>query len=364
MVLLTVLGSLTFTACGGDDPDPVNPEVTLSVTPTDISLMATQGASASFTVSATHAWVISCDADWINLSSKSGNGSTTITVTALGDNKSSAERSTAITITSGDKTQTVNVKQLPLYNNTYVDISEVFTLYNSVSFKLEFYNDVSYFYTDIWSEQELLGKTDEDIANLLSTDHQAFKPDTEAPFTGVDGLSANTKYYVCVLAFNDKNERGVLTKKEFKTLAITARCPTANIAITYTSTKWKATVSKGVYTDKYSVAFWTGLEAYVYYVRLPYAYIAYIIKKAVEDGSEPLISRESVPIEEDMDSAFPYFYVTALAKDSNGNWSYQLNSNFRTTSSNTVLKSMACSPADTKSLQFFGEVKGLKVYSY
>lgn len=46
MILLTVLGSLTFTACGGDDPDPVNTEVTLSVTPTDISLMATQGASA------------------------------------------------------------------------------------------------------------------------------------------------------------------------------------------------------------------------------------------------------------------------------------------------------------------------------
>lgn len=330
MILLTVLGSLTFTACGGDDPEPPKPEVELSVTPTDISLMATQGASASFTVSATHAWVISCDADWINLSSKSGNGSTSITVTALGDNKSSAERSTTITITSGDKTQTVNVKQLPAYKNLSVNVTDVVALYNSIAFKLTYTGNVSYFYLGTLSA-EAVGWTDDKIMEELQKG-TAEKPSDDTSF-GIGNLNSNSTYYICIIAFDEQGERGPVTKMPVTTKAYTTNRARVSYGTTvsYTSSQWSWTTTIGPYTSRYYMLSVSGLYAYVF-SNYADALVASIIKDDVDAGDiQPIIQSGSwIRVREIGDS---YFYSAAWAKDANNEWAWALDEKYRSLSS-------------------------------
>lgn len=330
MILLTVLGSLTFTACGGDDPDPVNTEVTLSVTPTDISLMATQGASASFTVSATHAWVISCDADWINLSSKGGNGSTSITVTALSDNNSSAERSTAITITSGDKTQTVNVKQLPAYKDLSVNITDVLTLYNSVAFRLTYSGNVSYFYLGTLSA-DAVGWTDNRIVEELQKG-TAEKPSDDVNF-GIGNLSSNSTYYICIVAFDAQGERGPITKMPVTTKAYTTNRARVSYGstVSYTSSQWSWTTTIGPYASRYYMISLSGIYAYFLY-NYADALVASLIKDEVDAGEiQPII--QSGSWSRGRESGDSYFYSAAWAKDANNEWTWALDEKYRSLSS-------------------------------
>lgn len=331
MVLLTVLGSLTFTACGGDDdPTPEPPVTTLSVTPTDISLMASQGASASFSISASSAWIISCDADWLNLSSRSGNGSTNVTVTAISDNKSATERSAAITITSGDKTQTVNVKQLPAYKNLSVNVTDVVALYNSIAFKLTYTGNVSYFYLGTLSA-EAVGWTDNRIVEELQKG-TAEKPSDDVNF-GIDNLSSNSTYYICIVAFDAQGERGPITKMPVTTKAYTSNRARVSYGstVSYTSSQWSWTTTIGPYTSRYYMISVSGLFAYVFSDYAD-ALVASIIKDDVDAGDiQPIIQSGSWSrVREIGDS---YFYSAAWAKDANNEWAWALDEKYRSLSS-------------------------------
>lgn len=334
MILLTVLGSLTFTACGGDDPDPVNTEVTLSVTPTDISLMATQGASASFTVSATHAWVISCDADWINLSSKSGNGNSSVTVTALGDNKSAIERSTTIIVTSGDKTQTVTVKQLPIYQNAVINFTNIYTMCNSAAFDIEYSDKVASFKYGFLSA-EANGWSDTRIAEALEgmttryprNDRQSIKA---AVGNVLEELSPNTDYYLCALAYDENGQRGPVTKVKFVTSAHSASRPSVSVIYNaFTSSYWDWKLVKGVHASNYyTLGYSTNdLDDFVNLLATPDALIARTILDEIAKGNDNPVEADQVSYRIPRNTSDQYCYCAAFAKNSNGKWSCQLDKN-------------------------------------
>jgi hypothetical protein len=96
---------------------------TLSVYPANIEAAA-NSASYSISLTGNTAWSASVEADWVTVDPVSGNGSVTVTVTALSvtpDNITGEEQRTArITFTAGQAVATVDVLQkLPEVNNYY-----------------------------------------------------------------------------------------------------------------------------------------------------------------------------------------------------------------------------------------------------
>ena len=108
--LFLVLASLAFAACGPEEPD--KPELSLSVSPGEISFQP-QDASVKFVYVTTEgSWTASTDATWLHMSPDSGSGNGSISLTA---DDCDQDRSTTISIVSTlsgkQETASVSVSQ-------------------------------------------------------------------------------------------------------------------------------------------------------------------------------------------------------------------------------------------------------------
>lgn len=84
--------------------------IELSVSDKTIAFEAA-GGDKTVTVTCNDAWTVSCTADWLTVSPKSGEGNGSLKVTAP-ENTTFDVRPADITVTAGDKSQTIRVNQL------------------------------------------------------------------------------------------------------------------------------------------------------------------------------------------------------------------------------------------------------------
>jgi hypothetical protein len=126
----------------------------LSVTPSDINLLKNANSSASFTINTSGLWTAECPASWLNLSSKSGDGRTTVTVTALSDNDSAETRKAIVTVKSGEIVLEGAVSQEPKYVPVYANanIDDAVILTSSYAIPITYEGDVSYYYGAVLSK--------------------------------------------------------------------------------------------------------------------------------------------------------------------------------------------------------------------
>lgn len=105
---VTAAGStISFKVTLSTEPGPA-----LSVEPSGLTLNSTSGATGSLNVTSNKNWTVTDDADWLNLSSASGTGNRTITVTTASDNTSVLSRSARVTFSaSGVNSVVVTVTQ-------------------------------------------------------------------------------------------------------------------------------------------------------------------------------------------------------------------------------------------------------------
>ena len=101
--------------------DPTQKEIELSVSDKSVSF-ETAGGDKTVTITCNDSWTVNSTADWITVSPKSGsdNGSIKITATA---NTGFEVRSADITVSAGDKSQTIKVNQLSLSPSLLIDPS-------------------------------------------------------------------------------------------------------------------------------------------------------------------------------------------------------------------------------------------------
>lgn len=352
MFLMFAMGTPALVSCGGDDDDatPTSPHVELSVTPTNISLTSSQGATATFAITASGSWSISNDAEWINISSRSGVGNTTITVTTLSENKSAKERSTDITITSGELSQTITVKQLPAYESVGINVSDLVVLYNSMAMEITFSSNVSYFYMANLSKSKATD-TDDEIVNYITNNFTRLKPDPESPVYGLDGLSSNTDYYICAIAFDANGNRGELIKIPYKTPAYTTNRPSVDYgsSVSYSNSEWRWSTTIGPYASRYYMVALSGLGALAYFIQ-PYAVTAYIIQQKVKDNELNAIVQNG-SWTRSRNSSDNYFFSAAWAQGSNNNWSCALDTFYGDLTSSSA-NHESKSPADGKLRNF------------
>ena len=114
-VAAALAGSLVLFAC-----DPIEPKVTeLSVSDKSVSF-ETDGGEKTVTVTCNTTWSVNSTADWFTVSPKSGSENGSIKITATANNAFNV-RSGDITVTAGDKSQTIKVNQLSLSPSLLID---------------------------------------------------------------------------------------------------------------------------------------------------------------------------------------------------------------------------------------------------
>ena len=106
LALPFILGAVSCS----DEKDEPN---VLTVNLSEVILTAEENDDQELTIASTAPWTLAGGADWLHISATSGTGSSTIKLATKRSNPSSDERSTTITITSGELTCEVLVKQEP-----------------------------------------------------------------------------------------------------------------------------------------------------------------------------------------------------------------------------------------------------------
>ena len=101
---LLAMGTMLF-AC----VKPVEP--TLSVSDKAVNFAAESNLEKVITVRSNQAWTVTCDADWLTIEPKSGEGDATFKITAKA-NEAFAERSADIKVTAATLSETIKVTQL------------------------------------------------------------------------------------------------------------------------------------------------------------------------------------------------------------------------------------------------------------
>ena len=101
----------------------------LQLNKNDLSFTASYG-NDSFTITSNTSWTITSDQSWCTVSSSSGSGNATITV-SVQENASLVSRSATITVIAGNITQTISINQAGTVNQS----TRTFTV-NGVSFNM------------------------------------------------------------------------------------------------------------------------------------------------------------------------------------------------------------------------------------
>lgn len=328
-VISMVSVGMGFMSCGGSDD---NDDVNLVVSASELSLLAENGSHASFSISSDGAWTITGVPGWFNLSSKSGSGNATVTITTLSENASSEERSAVIIVQCGSETRTITVSQRALYVNASVtfDTDEMVSLTSSFAIPVTCSSDVMYYFARVAPQGSYATKTDNEIVDILvsSGDEYRCRPQEDYVW-GVDGLSSNTTYTLYGVAFDRNGKRGALIKKEIKTARSISNRPRVYYSeyVSYTSSEWSWDTTIGAYADQFYMTSASGSLAWDMRYLYTDAEIAYMIKSLIKSGSIKPV-RQSSSWTLTRSSSDQYFYSAAWAQDADKNFAPEIDTFF------------------------------------
>ena len=135
-MLLSVGISLTFTACGDDEPEFI-PTITVNgAESTDITFAGIFDNKSgidfkqSVKVVSNVNWSITGVPEWLYISPSNGNGNVEMVIYPSSENTTSSPRSATVTLSGSGKTVAINITQSAGKPVCYVDIANQVVLYN------------------------------------------------------------------------------------------------------------------------------------------------------------------------------------------------------------------------------------------
>lgn len=281
-VLLVSLISIPFTSCSSDDGGET---VTLSTDKTSLYFSSNADASNEFKIISNSEWSITCP-DWINISSKSGNGDAVINVTTKTRNASGVERSSDLVISASGKTATVLLVQEPLYANCTVNIKNELIMSQGFYGEYVFSDNVAGLF-DVCFDKSIENEyTDEELYNHIITSVEPTSKD-EAEDFAYGNIEPETDCLLCIIPYtivDGMRKYGPMTKKYYTTKASTISSDAIITYVNYTSALWKFNVQKYSKCARY---YMVSLESYIpaYYASSGFDIIlAQLTRELIEEG--------------------------------------------------------------------------------
>lgn len=221
--------------------------VTISSDVSELNFSSNDGAFQSLFLKSNGDWQVTRVPDWLRPSVTKGNGSKSISFSALSENKSSNARRGAVVISTIDQTLNVNVCQYgAAAKGCCVRPNHITTLSNGIAFDLDYSqaDNVAHYYRGYLEASRAGIMTNDEIINTLKCEFQRHLPsdDEVADFSG---LKANTKYIIYTLAYNMDGKHGELISTDITTSPSVSNEPCGWISdITYSNSYWYWTVTK------------------------------------------------------------------------------------------------------------------------
>lgn len=188
-------------------------EIKLSVDVTSINLSSVANASQTINIICNSSWSISGIPDWLQTSSLSGNGNSSIVITTRSANESASVRSASIVVSSEGQTQTVTVQQEAALASCKAVPSNITSLYYAVVFNLDCTSDVALTRMLLLSDYDYKHKTEAEIVSTIEKEESQI-PEDETIYTR--GVDEKTKYHILTVSYDKKGNRGELIDVEFE----------------------------------------------------------------------------------------------------------------------------------------------------
>ena len=338
MLVVVLFSALSFSSCGGDDDDdPSVIDKSISISPTDLSMLASANSTVSFTITTNQYWTINGTPDWLNISAKSGEGNATIIATALEPNSSDQERTATLTVTGGDTPKIVTITQTALYaKNTRVYIDNQLILKDGFYADLTFDRNVLGYVEGFYYASVLNTKTLDEIYEEVKdgTNYSA----TDYNYTIMTLPDANTEYIYCVIGYTGNGtvkQYGPMEIYRFKSKSSSNYCDAAIGSVTYNSTRWSFTISKQQRCHHYWRMQATNATADNVYSNYPYVLMAKIIRDRINDPNYPeydyYLNDGTITVPRDASETS--FYVWTWGVDDNGEFSGNIRDSYKNTTS-------------------------------
>ena len=289
-IMMAAVMSVSFTACGGDGDSGSQGDnnVTVSVTPTSTSLLSNEGSTSSIYIKTEGMWSITGCPEWLHLTSTSGEGNTSITLTTKSDNFSAEVRSATLTVTAGTASATFTVSQEKFFpDGLDVSLGDMTVMADGFACDLVFPSKAKGYREAFFTESQLKAMTDRDIYNKLmqQTEYSGSVDWTVSPVA-----DPNTNIVYCIAAYgNESNSDGShkYGPMTMKTITTASKTIWADMYLTlsYTSSRWTANAQKyGQYGTRCQKYYYFGTENEAemmnkYYLNASYALLAHLIYK-------------------------------------------------------------------------------------
>ena len=263
----------------------------IELNPTSVSLVSTANSTANIDITCNGAWSIVSKPEWINVSSNSGKGNTSVTITALSENDTASPSSGNLEILTGSTTAILLISQLPgLESGCEVMITDEVILNTSATFRVKFGSKASYFYAAYFPASSA-GWSDNRIVEELENYGTPMNVEDYTDLTAEE-LDESTTYIQCFVAYNEKGKRGEVLRKSFKTPS-SKDAPMAYISdVSYSSTKWYWSTKIGATAQEYYMLVYGGDTAFLYVTYLAPSDIAMIFKEKANDLTSYVNSQE------------------------------------------------------------------------
>ena len=237
-------------------------EVNLSVDVYELNFSEKEGDVQNLRITSNADWKIAGIPEWLDLSSTSGSGSTTIKLTSNSFNNSSSSRSAVLLVEANGVSKEVKVFQKAgLVSDCDAVFGMVAVLSESLAFDLELGSNVASFGWGWMPKSEAGLLSDDEVIKILGSENfKTFTPEKDGNrlFGGDQSLSPNTEYVIYSLAYDKNGKRGNLLRKEIKTKKKT-NAPFVSIKnVEPKETEWKWTTVENASCDKYYHVAWTG----------------------------------------------------------------------------------------------------------
>ena len=294
--ILTIMMAVTFcfglSSCGSDDDDSSS----ISVSPTSVSLLSDKGSTSSLTITASGEWSLASCPEWLHVSATSGNGTTTLILTALSENWSSESRSAVLSFISGGNTASATISQLPsMSEGLEVQTSNMTIMSDGFACDLKFGPKTKGYREAFFTEEAIKTMTERDIYNKLMEQSEY---SGSADYTFLPGwVDPGTKLVYCVAAYGNENNAdgshkyGPMTKVQITTKAKTLY-DDMYISLSYTSSRWTVATSRtGQYGQRCDEYYYYAAEGdyaddlQFYANKVTYAFLAHFI-------FEPMIAKD------------------------------------------------------------------------
>lgn len=242
-----VMMSIVMMSMSSCDPHP--DDNILSVSPMDLSMGGDKGEMASFGITANTMWTISGDADWLWISSHSGDGNTQIQLKTLYANETDKPRSVTLTVNGESESKSITITQEAGAKALYVRTTSEIILSDGYYADLEFVGNVKGFHYACYYADRVRAWTDEDFKRDLKTE-PAFSPD-EYNYADYVLPAANTNYVYVAVAYDEHNEYGPVVKHEFTSKSSSTSYDAFVGNFKQESTRWTFDVNMNTYCDSY-----------------------------------------------------------------------------------------------------------------